>query len=343
MRIRPHLHRAPSTASLSRSVDRKSDAYAKPRMMNFSGVVVGLTGVALLGSATLIGSGAGTTAAGTTVPAAVNLSALYPLAPLAPKPRVAASKPAPHRMRLSPVPPASRRPRAMAAETLAMPSGLQPHTATPRRAVFTPPPTSPPTTAPPAPPPTTVPAPHPTPNPSSSLAPSQAFDDTCFVASVNVSACDSAALADIDQARADEGIGPMELPGNFYSLSTEGQLIAVANAERAGRGLPAMSENSTLNALAQKAAAAGTDPTGPSGYSWGSIYALGDPTALAADYSWMYDDGPASPNVDCPKAGSPGCWGHRDNILSSWGGEAGAGVSSVDGRVSLTILFVENY
>lgn len=104
-----------------------------------------------------------------------------------------------------------------------------------------------------------------------------------------------------------------------------------------------MGANSTLDAMAQKGAAAGEDPAGPSGYSWGSIYSLGDPTALAADFSWMYDDGPGGSNVDCPKAGSAGCWGHRDNILSRWAGEAGAGASIWAGRVSLTVLFVENY
>jgi uncharacterized protein YkwD len=57
----------------------------------------------------------------------------------------------------------------------------------------------------------------------------------------------------------------------------------------------------------------------------------------------MYDDGPDSSNVDCPKAGSPGCWGHRDNILSPWAGEAGAGVATVDGRVALTVVFVKGY
>ncbi len=329
MRIRSNSHKSPS------------DSYPKPRLLNFGGVLVGMTGVALLGSAALVSFGAGTTAAGTTVPAAVNMSALYRLATLAPKPSVVASKPVPRLIRKS-LPSKSlpssvrRQPRAQVTRVFAMPSGLEPHTATPRRISVIPPPTT-------APPTTTVPAPHPTPNPTTSRAPSQAFVDACFEAPVNVSRCDSAALADINQERSAEGIGPMQLPANFYSLNTQAQLVAVANAERAGRGLPTMAESGTLNGLAQEAAAKGTDPTGPSGYSWGSIYALGDPTALAADYSWMYDDGPASPNVDCPRAGAPGCWGHRDNILSPWGGEAGAGVSTWDGSISLTMVFVRNY
>ena len=40
-------------------------------------------------------------------------------------------------------------------------------------------------------------------------------------------------------------------------------------------------------------------------------------SALAADYMWMYDDGPhgLDSNIGCPAAGGPGCWGHRDIIL----------------------------
>jgi hypothetical protein len=47
----------------------------------------------------------------------------------------------------------------------------------------------------------------------------------------------------------------------------------------------------------------------------------------------MYDDGPGSPNTDCPQAGAPGCYGHRNNIIRSYpGGVMGAGfaVSSDD-------------
>jgi uncharacterized protein YkwD len=311
------------------------------RPVPVAGGLVGLMGAALIGSTSFIGLGAGSSAAGTTVPAATNLASLYRGTIPAPKPALIASKPASVHRRMLSLSPVRRRPPIKAAAMTPMPAGLAAHVDTPTRSLLPPPPTTVP--APPAPPPTTV-APHRlTGNPSSSLAPSQSFVDACFTADVKVSACDSAALADINQARASEGIGPMQLPGNFYSLNTQAQLVAVSNAERTSRGLPAMAQNANLDGLAQAGAAAGTDPTGPSGYTWGSIYALGDPTALAADFSWMYDDGPDSSNVDCPKAGSPGCWGHRDNILSPWAGEAGAGVATVDGRVALTVVFVKGY
>ena len=183
--------------------------------------------------------------------------------------------------------------------------------------------------------------------PSASIAPSSAFQQACWTSSVNVAACDAAALANIDSARAAEGYGPLSLPTNYESLGTRAQVIIVANAERTSRGLPALPENSTLDNLAQAGAQAGggqgTDPTGPNGYSWGSNIAWGDPTALAADFGWMYDDGPNSENIDCTSAGAPGCWGHRMNILAPWGGMSGAGVYVHNGTVQLTQLFVENY
>lgn len=207
-----------------------------------------------------------------------------------------------------------------------------------------------------APGPVRAPAPHPvavaapapaavapTSNPPSSIAPSQAFESACMTLPINVSSCNGAALADINQARGMEGLGALPLPGNFSSLGLTAQLMAVANAERTSRGLPAMPENAVLDTLAQVGALAGVDPSGPAGFGWASIYSIGNPTALAADFAWMYDDGPGSTNIDCTSANSSGCWGHRDNILSSWSGAAGAGVATLAGRTTLTMLFVENY
>ncbi|HWE57977.1 MAG TPA: hypothetical protein VG435_20920 [Acidimicrobiales bacterium] len=183
--------------------------------------------------------------------------------------------------------------------------------------------------------------------PAKSIAPSSSFAQACWTASVNIANCNAAALADIDRARASEGYGPLALPGNFSSLSSVQQEVAVANAERTSRGLPALPENATLDYLAAVGAQAdgglGLDPTGPNGYSWGSNIAWGDPTALAADFGWMYDDGPNSENIDCSVAGAGGCWGHRENILSPWGGAQGAAVYVHNGTVNLTELFVQNY
>lgn len=199
-------------------------------------------------------------------------------------------------------------------------------------------PTTTTTTAPPPPPAQKPPA---SSDPSTSVPPSQAFQQACWVSQPDIQACNQAALTDIDNARAGEGLGPLQLPSGFYSLPVASQLVAVANAERTSRGLPALPENSGLDRSAQQGAASGQDPTGPPGYTWDSNYALGDPTALAADFSWMYDDGPGSGNVDCTSTNHSGCWGHRNNILSPWPGSAGGGMATYQGRTALAQLFVE--
>lgn len=180
-------------------------------------------------------------------------------------------------------------------------------------------------------------------DPSQSVPPSGQFDGACFGYSYSPASCDQASLADIDSALAGEGYGPLSLPSNYSSLPTVAQLVAVANAERAVRGLPQMPENSNLDAMAYNGARSNSDPTGPSGYSWGSNLAMGYPTPLSADYVWMYDDGANSPNVDCQSAGDSGCWGHRHNVLIQGGGRAGGGVYNYNGSPNLTQLFVVNY
>ncbi|HEX6394899.1 MAG TPA: hypothetical protein VFZ97_15805 [Acidimicrobiales bacterium] len=180
-------------------------------------------------------------------------------------------------------------------------------------------------------------------DPARSMPPSGDFYSACFSNSYSASACDKSALSNIDSALSGEGYGPLSLPSNYGSLSTIAQLVAVANAERAVRGLPQMPENSNLDSMAYNGARNNTDPTGPAGYTWGSNLAMGYPTALSADYVWMYDDGANSPNVDCQSAGDPGCWGHRHNVLIQGGGESGGGLYNDNGTLNLTQLFVVNY
>ncbi len=165
-------------------------------------------------------------------------------------------------------------------------------------------------------------------DPARSLPPPAAFDRACL-GSGTAAACNAAALGAIDAARRAEGYGPLPLPAGFSSLGPAGQLLAVANAERTTRGLPAFGASAVLDRLASAGAVAGADPTGPDGYAWGSNIAWGYPTPLAADYGWMYDDGVGSPNVACRAAGDPGCWGHRRNILAPWPGAAGG--AALDG------------
>ncbi|HET9733344.1 MAG TPA: hypothetical protein VFP54_11780 [Acidimicrobiales bacterium] len=202
-----------------------------------------------------------------------------------------------------------------------------------------------PTTSAPAPAPSSPPKSSPpagTSDPSQSIPPDQAYQDACWTSSPDIAKCNQAALADINKARASEGLGPLQLPGDFYSLPVPAQLIAVANAERTSRGLPALAENSNWDRSAQQGAQNGQDPTGPSGYAWASNYSLGDPTALSSDYGWMYDDGPGSNNVDCSSSDPSGCWGHRHNILSPWSGSAGGGTANTSSGVAMAELFVND-
>ncbi len=154
--------------------------------------------------------------------------------------------------------------------------------------------------------------------------------------------CQQAVVEAIDQARAAEGIGPLELPPNYSTITTAEQLLVLANLERIDRGLPGfIGLSSRLDALAQSAAAATSDPSGPAGTTWGSNWAGGEASALLADYDWMYDDGPGSPNMDCTNTVADGCWDHRRNVLGNYGPRPamGAAVTMVKGVTSMTELF----
>ena len=140
-----------------------------------------------------------------------------------------------------------------------------------------------------------------------------------------IAACNRAALADIDYARRTEGLGPLGLPRDYSALSAVSQVVAVTNAERRSRGLPALSgPRQAFDAMAQQGASRWQDPSGPSGATWASNLATGIRTVLEADFDWMYNDGPGGNNADCMANDFSGCWAHRDNILSPWPGMMGA-------------------
>ncbi len=154
--------------------------------------------------------------------------------------------------------------------------------------------------------------------------------------------CQGVVLHAIDRARAEEGIGPLELPAGYSSLTTAQQLFVLADIERMNRGLPGLSGlSSQLDTRAETAASNNADPIGPAGFSWGSNWAGGEASALLADYDWMYDDGPGSPNLDCGHRSSSGCWDHRQNILGNYGTHPtmGAAKKMVDGVTSMTEIF----
>jgi hypothetical protein len=227
------------------------------------------------------------------------------------------------------------------------------------------------------------------PNPNANIAPSPNFlvtghctfangvwgcDNPCVAGSAtalswpgftNGVACADYVLQAINHARAVEGIHPMVLPNNWFSLTTPEQLFVVADLERTARGLPAyVGLNSALNADAQHAAATNNDPTVAAGFPMGNDAQgsagfggawSGGFNVLAADYVWMYDDAwagsaAATSNVACTSAHAAGCWAHRDELLGSDPGfnpgvglgcttcEMGTGFAMVNGHGSYVDL-----
>jgi hypothetical protein len=178
-------------------------------------------------------------------------------------------------------------------------------------------------------------------------------------------ACTNYVLAAINNARAIEGVRPMVLPTNWFSLSVPEQLFVLADLERTARGLPPyLGINAALTADAQHSAATNSDPSIAAGFpmadddqgsegfggAWSGGYSV-----LAADYIWMYDDtwgGSAAKtsNIACTSAGAAGCWAHRDELLGSDPGynpgvglgctdcEMGTGFAMVNGDASYVDL-----
>ncbi len=134
-------------------------------------------------------------------------------------------------------------------------------------------------------------------------------------------------LAAIDGARAQEGVGDMNVSeSGLAGLPVDEQVFTVLNDERIDRGLPPIDYiTSQLDAYAQGGANAGTDPSFPSTLSGGApitfggaIWAGSLTSVLEADYYWMYDDGysgGSTTNTVCSLSDTSGCWGHRDIIL----------------------------
>jgi hypothetical protein len=137
--------------------------------------------------------------------------------------------------------------------------------------------------------------------------------------------CTAAALNAINYAHVQWGLPPISLPGNWSVLSQGEKMLTAFNLERASYGLPPISGlGSALDGNAAAGAVTGQDPVlvPPAGFvNGGSIWAGGYPNALAADFGWMWDDGwggsaANTANGNCPSAGAPGCWGHRQLILT---------------------------
>lgn len=191
---------------------------------------------------------------------------------------------------------------------------------------------------------------------SKSIAPSPRF----LVANVcgtsgpsNTTACLETIIKAIDNARRTEPVHAVRTTFNvtaFEKLTYAEQLFVIADMERTARGIaPIAGLTTQLNSLASAAASGQRDPAaalplrlngGGVATYYGSNWAEGTANALGADYYWMYDDGPNSPNADCPRAGAPGCWGHRENVLGAYANTAfcpsGDKVTTVMGAAEVT-------
>jgi hypothetical protein len=138
-------------------------------------------------------------------------------------------------------------------------------------------------------------------------------------------------LAAIANARALEGVGAMQInEAEFAQLPAAEQIFIALNFERIGRGLPPiMYMTSQLNASAGQGAARAGDPSVPTVLTGGvpltgggSIWAGEVSSSLAADYYWMYLDGPGTnSNLACMRGVD--CWIHRDAILHGYPGCGG--------------------
>ncbi len=159
-------------------------------------------------------------------------------------------------------------------------------------------------------------------NPTANIAiPSNGDPGVCTSAPTG-SACEDAAVADLNNAHQQEGLAAYALPGDFTSLPSNEQLFVLVDLDRVAYGLtPVAGLNSTLDEDAQAAMESDSDPDFAQAQSLGisagaSNWAGGPQNVLFAYYLWMYDDGYGGDNGDCTTPSSSGCWGHRDNVLA---------------------------
>ena len=161
------------------------------------------------------------------------------------------------------------------------------------------------------------------PDPPSTEPASPDYTRVCAPQGLDSSAaCIAGVLRAVNHARSAEGVKPMVLPVGFGALSIPQQIFVAINLERVDRGLPPfVGLTAALSRNAQKGADSANDPPDPGkGYAVADTeWAGGSSNGLDAVYGWMYDDGIGSGNLDCPRRGGPGCWGHRHGILDNFG------------------------
>jgi hypothetical protein len=145
--------------------------------------------------------------------------------------------------------------------------------------------------------------------------------------------CVAAAVQYLDQARANLGQPPYQLPTTFVALSPDQQALVLSNLDRIQYGLPPIGGlTAGLNQDAAGGVQADNDPVASDPHIDASTanWAGGYPNLPFAYGVWMYDDGPGSGNLDCTTATPSGCWGHRHDVLwdFGWGGPLAMGAAS---------------
>jgi hypothetical protein len=125
-------------------------------------------------------------------------------------------------------------------------------------------------------------------------------------------ACVNAGVYYLDKARASLHQKPYKLPANFTKLTPEQQVLILVNLDRVLYKLPPMT--------GLTAALDGDATNGVRGDS-----------ELAYE-GWMYNDGPGSPNLDCAKPSSSGCWGHRHDVLWEFANTGPAAMGAAAGK-----------
>jgi len=165
-------------------------------------------------------------------------------------------------------------------------------------------------------------------------------------------ACETAAVRALDAARTRLGLGPYLLPADFVGLAPARQWLILANLDRIAYSLrPIDGLSAVLNSIARRGATRREDPDpeplltslrGQSRIGFASNWAGGQANALLAYDGWMYDDGYGSGNLDCRMPSAPGCWGHRQDILSfAQAARLTMGASALRGAASYALTIVE--
>lgn len=176
------------------------------------------------------------------------------------------------------------------------------------------------------------------PDPATNVAPVPDYVGLCAPTGLDGSdGCVAAVLAAVNHAHALEGVPAVTLPAGFGRLPVPEQLFVGVDLERVARGLPpAVGMTSALDADAAAGARRATDPPFPAGSRYtvsDTEWAGGSVNGLDAVYGWMEQDGFGSGNLDCPRPGAPGCWGHRHGVLDDFGT---AGVLQVGAALDAT-------